>query len=46
MITDNPSILPILSGAMPIGAIFGSLLANIIMRLFTRRYKYFDLETS
>lgn len=37
-VINQTSTLPIISGAMPIGAIFGSLLANVLMRFFTRRY--------
>jgi hypothetical protein len=33
--------MPFLIGAMPVGGIFGSLLANLVMRQFTRRYIYF-----
>jgi MFS family permease len=39
-IINQPSTLPFISGAMPVGAIFGSLLANIVMRFFTRRYTF------
>lgn len=46
IIVDSASTLPILNGAMPVGAIFGSLLANIVMRLFTRRYALFYIGTS
>ena len=37
LITSSDSTLPILTGAMPVGGIFGSLLANLVMRKFTRR---------
>lgn len=37
LITSSNSTLPVLTGAMPVGGIFGALLANIVMRRFTRR---------
>lgn len=36
-VIEESGTRPVLTGAMPIGAIFGSLFANILMKRFTRR---------
>jgi hypothetical protein len=38
---ESSTIHALLSGAMPIGAMFGSILANPMMIKFTRRYMFY-----
>lgn len=37
-VVGNPTVNAVLIGCVPLGAIFGSLLANPMMKIFSRRY--------